>query len=95
MAKTAVLQVPITKSLKSEAEVVASDYGFSSLQEAVRVFLTQLSVRRIGIGFGETDVILSTKARSKYNKMLNDLKENKNFTRVSSVGELMQSLDAD
>jgi len=93
MAKTAVLQIPITRSLKSQAEAVAEDYGFSSLQEAVRVFLAQLTARRVGIGFSEGDVILSPRAKSRYEGMLRDLRESRNFTKVSSVDELLKSLD--
>jgi len=33
----------MTKYLKEQAEVVSSDMGFSSLQEAIRVLLTKLS----------------------------------------------------
>jgi len=40
---TTTLQIPISKDLKSSATIVARDYGFSSLQEIVRVFLRKLA----------------------------------------------------
>ncbi len=46
-----ILQVPISKDLRDDAAVAASSLGFSSLQEAVRVFLTQLAEGRIKITF--------------------------------------------
>lgn len=92
MDGTTTLQIPMRKTLKAEAEAVAFDYGFSSLQEAVRVFLTQLTTRRIGVGFAENDIILSKKAETRYAKALSDLKENKNFVRVSSTKALLESL---
>ena len=94
MVKTSVLQVPINKSLRNQAEAVAEDYGFSSLQEAVRVFLTQFTARRVGIGFDEKEVILSHKARKRYERILEDIRENKNFTQVSSAADLFKNLDA-
>lgn len=48
MSKTT-LQIPIDSTLRDKAALVATDLGFSSLQEAVRVYLKQLSDRRIGI----------------------------------------------
>lgn len=48
MSKTT-LQIPIDTTLRDKAALVATDLGFSSLQEAVRVYLKQLSDRRIGI----------------------------------------------
>ena len=43
------LQVPITKTVRDDAARVAAEYGFSSLQEAVRIFLTQLSQRKVDV----------------------------------------------
>lgn len=40
---TTTLQVPLTKELKTKATKVAKEYGFSSLQEVVRVLLTLLA----------------------------------------------------
>lgn len=43
------LQVPIDSVLKDKATKVAQELGFSSLQEAVRVYLKQLSDKKINI----------------------------------------------
>lgn len=43
----AVLQVPVDATLRKDAERQALEQGFSSLQEAVRVFLKQLALKRI------------------------------------------------
>ena len=48
---TTILQVPIDKSLRNQAAAAASNLGFSSLQEAVRVFLTQLADKNVKISF--------------------------------------------
>lgn len=50
MANTT-LQIPIDKKLKEKATKVASEHGFSSLQEAVRVFLNQYAEKEIGLKF--------------------------------------------
>src|SRR3989337_2070779 len=38
---TTILQIPMPKSLKKSAQDVANDYGFSSLQDLLRVILTK------------------------------------------------------
>lgn len=92
---TTTLQIPMSKSLRSNAEAKAVDCGFSSLQEVLRVFLTKFSLGEIRFNIEETpSVQLSQKAAKRYNKMLNDLKENKNFTTVNSVEELIRDLHA-
>lgn len=48
MNKT-ILQVPLTRELKNNAEKIALQQGFSSLQEAVRVFLTKLAQKKVEI----------------------------------------------
>lgn len=60
-----ILQVPLDKQLKSNAEKIASDQGFSSLQEIVRVFLTQLASNRVKVTLQES-VILSPKNEKRY-----------------------------
>lgn len=50
---TTTLQVPLTKSLKTQAKAVARDYGFSSLQELVRFLLTKVSKRELTVNAEE------------------------------------------
>ena len=43
--KRTILQIPMTPELKQTAEKKAESLGFSSLQEMIRVMLTQLTTR--------------------------------------------------
>jgi hypothetical protein len=43
--KRTILQIPITPELKRAAETKAESLGFSSLQEMIRVLLTQITAR--------------------------------------------------
>ncbi|MHB8443436.1 MAG: hypothetical protein ACYDAS_03670 [Patescibacteria group bacterium] len=45
------IQIPMKASLKKKAEKVASDYGYTSLQEVVRVFLAGFSKGDIHLTF--------------------------------------------
>lgn len=89
---TTTLQVPISKDLKSSATVVAQDYGFSSLQEIVRVILTKLARRQLVIQIEEAPIKLSTKAEKKYLKMEKDFEKGRNMRIFSGVEELMKDL---
>lgn len=40
---TVTLQVPMSKTLRQQAQVVADEYGFSSIQEVIRLFLNRFS----------------------------------------------------
>ncbi len=75
MNKT-ILQVPITKELKTTAEQAAVSQGFSSLQEAVRLFLNKLAHGAMQITFEETTQ-LSPKAYKRYDKMIDDIENGK------------------
>ncbi len=90
------LQVPMENKLRLEAEKVAMDIGFSSLQEVVRLFLKKLVTRSIDVGFydtGDTDsMVLSDKADKRYSKMVKDIKKGKNIHSASSIDELMAAL---
>ncbi len=85
------LQVPITSDLKQAATQAAMAQGFSSLQEAVRVFLTQLSSKRISIGWSKT-IKLSEKNDRRYNAMDKDFDNNKNVFTASSAQEFFEQL---
>jgi len=60
-----ILQVPISKTLRDEAAVAASNMGFSSLQGAVRVFLTQLSTQAVKITFEQPVKFFAKKRKNK------------------------------
>lgn len=73
-----VLQVPINKQLKNQALIAASNLGFSSLQETVRVFLTQLTQNNVSVSFTSTN--LSASAQNRYQSIDKDIKNNKNLS---------------
>lgn len=88
---TTILQIPMSKSLKHSAAEVASEYGFSSLQDLLRVILTQLSRRELVVSI-EKPVLLSRKNDGRYIKMNKDFVQNKNTKNFSSVHGLMKDL---
>lgn len=90
-----VLQIPMNPKLKKNAEKKAEEEGFSSLQEAVRVFLSKFADGRLEAGFREQfpPVQLSPKAIKRYNKMDEDIKSGKmKLKSFNSVDELMEDL---
>lgn len=90
----AVLQVPLPKSLKVSAEAVALEQGFSSLQEAVRLFLKRFANRMMTVTFEEPEVIrLSKKAKERYRKMDEDFKQGRNWHTANSLDEFFKQLD--
>lgn len=95
MNKT-VLQVPLGATLRKKAEEGALQEGFSSLQEAVRVFLKKLAEKRVGITLQESEKMtqLSPKAIKRYNKMIDDIEAGKVKTKTfSSAESLMKHLE--
>ncbi len=74
---TKILQVPMSKSLKQSAQEVAHDYGFSSLQDILRVILTKLSRRELVVSIEETAIHLSKKNDQRYVKMSRDFSKRK------------------
>ncbi|MDP3917695.1 MAG: hypothetical protein Q8Q30_00775 [Candidatus Woesebacteria bacterium] len=92
---TTTLQVPLTKTLKSNATSVAKEYGFSSLQEIVRVMLSKLSKKEFVISFGEQfpTIALSAKNEARYAKMEEDFKANRNVYTAKNLDDFFDKLD--
>ncbi len=65
------LQVPMSLTLKTQAEELAEKQGFSSLQELVRVFITHFTNGGISVMFNNT---LSPQMLDVYAKDLEDTK---------------------
>lgn len=93
MQKT-ILQVPLDKQLKNNAEKAASKQGFSSLQEIVRVFLSQLAYNQVEVTL-QKSVTLSAKNERRYIKMTKDFESGRNVIKASSVDDLLFKLNAD
>lgn len=73
-----VLQIPLPKELKVSAEKAALDYGFSSLQEILRVIMKKLATKTINITFEEESVVyLSKKNEERYEKIMRDIESGK------------------
>lgn len=90
-----VLQVPMDKQLRNNAERVANSQGFSSLQELVRVLLNKVTTGNINLKLEET-VRLSPKAIERYNQMTDQIESGKvEMVGFSDVNSLMKSLNED
>ena len=82
------LQVPMHKSLRDTAAAVAADYGFSSLQEAVRIYLSKLAKRQLSVSITEEPTVrLSKKNERRYLKMEADFRAGRNFKTANSLDE--------
>ncbi|MEK7450939.1 MAG: hypothetical protein AAB662_03330 [Patescibacteria group bacterium] len=85
-----ILQVPVNGVLRRDAEKQALSQGFSSLQEAVRIFLKKLAQGTIGITFHDEESIqLSQWAIKKYEKNSEDFRKGKNVYTAKNVDDLM------
>lgn len=92
MDKT-ILQIPITKTLKREAKLVAVSYGFSSLQDLMRIMLTKLANKQLTIQISDQPIPISKKNEGRYLKMEKDLREGKKFYTAKDVPSLMEHLN--
>ncbi len=93
MSKT-IIQIPVEKKLRDQAESEAISQGFSSLQDVMRLFLRQFIDKKVAVGFVEPAVKLSKRAIARYDKMTKDFEEGKNVQTAHSVDELMKQLNA-
>lgn len=90
MSRT-VLQIPIAKRLKLDAEETANGLGFSSLQEIIRIFISKLAAKKVEISFQET-TSLSPKAEARYLAMAKDIKKGRNVSETKNLNELFSLL---
>ena len=91
-----VLQIPIDVALRKKAEEQARELGFSSLQEAIRVFLKQFAQKKLGIIFGKSEEViqLSKRAIKRYDKMIDEIESGKVKTEAfTDVDSLMKHLN--
>lgn len=92
---TTILQVPILKSLRDEAVLVAKDSGFSSLQDVVRLMLTKFAKKEIGVTLEQFPAVkLSAKNARRYDKIVNDYLAGKLKTKAyTDVDEMLYDLE--
>lgn len=89
-----VIQVPVSSALRAQAAESAAAQGFSSLQEAIRIFLANLAARRITVSFTSA-VPLSAKNDRRYAKMLKGINSGKVTTEsFSDTASLMDYLNS-
>jgi len=88
------LQIPIRKDLKIAATEAALEQGFSSLQEAVRVFINKMAQKTIDVIFTPKTIKLSPKAIRRYNKISEDIEKGIGIYEAKDVGDLMRQLNA-
>lgn len=84
----------MSKKLKENASKVADEYGFSSLQEVIRLFLTKLARKQITVNIEETALPLSWKNEKRYLKMDEDFAKGRNVKSFNTVEELMKDLNS-
>ncbi|MFH1713327.1 MAG: hypothetical protein ABH896_04045 [Candidatus Jacksonbacteria bacterium] len=81
---TTTLQIPMEKQLRIQADKAATKQGFSSLQEVIRVFLSQFADNKVEVAFTSKSVLLSAKNDERYANMIEDIKSGKIKTKAFS-----------
>lgn len=92
--KKTVLQIPISQELKITAEKEATSQGFSSLQELIRVFLSNVASHKIEIAIREP-ISLSPLNAERYEEMTEDFESGKDIKTVGNVDDLISKLHED
>ena len=92
---TTTLQIPIDKRVRDNAIRVAKQRGFSSVQEVVRVFLSQFADRCVDVSFTPPVIQLSEKNAKRYDRMVEDVLAGKVKTKTfTNVDALMAELNS-
>lgn len=86
-----VLQIPVSKNLRIKAEEAALDYGFSSLQEVLRVFMNRLANKSVEVSFRPI-INLSVASAARLEKMDKDFESNKNLFIAKDLDDLKRKL---
>ena len=90
-----VLQVPMSKDLKVEAEKAALAMGFSSLQDYIRLFLKKTLKGEVGVSIEQFPAVkLSAKNAKRYDKMVEDVLSGKvKVKKYTDVDEMLYDLE--
>ena len=81
-------------SLRIKAEKVARDaLGFSSIQELIRVILSQVASRNLRLYFEPEPVKLSAKAEKRYLAMEEDFKKGRNIYKADNLEDFFKQLN--
>ncbi len=85
----------MTMELREKSEKAAVEAGFSSLQEAVRIFLKKFSHKELTISFDVPEIKLSAKNEKRYMKMIEDYKKNKSeYKSFNNADDIMKALNS-
>ena len=87
-----VLQIPMTMELREKSEKAAVEAGFSSLQEAVRIFLKKFSHKELVVSFDMPKIKLSAKNEKRYLEMMDDYEKDKNIVRTHTTKDFFDKL---
>ncbi len=89
-----VLQIPVSPTLRREAEMAAIKQGYSSLQDFLRVVMNRLALGKLYTVIEDKEAIqLSSRAAKRYDKMYEDIKSGKEKVYTAkSVEDLMAHL---
>lgn len=88
-----VLQIPMSIELREKSEKAAVEAGFSSLQEAIRVFLKKFSREELVMSFDVPKIRLSEKNEERYLKMIEDYKNDRNIVRSNTTKDFFDKLN--
>lgn len=94
MNNDTILQIPISKSLRYQAQSQVIEAGFSSLQDYIRLHLTQLKNNVIHLTTKSKPIVLSNKAIKRYNIISKDIDRNKNLYKTKNINDLISQLNA-
>lgn len=86
-----VLQIPVSKNLRIKAEEAALDYGFSSLQEVLRVFMNRLANKSVEVSF-QPIINLSAASAARLEKIDKDFENNKNLFIAKDLDDFKRKL---
>ena len=82
------------RKLRNSAQKVAEEYGFSSLQEIIRLFATKLSSKQISVDISGVEYLSSEEDKilqKKYALFLKNKKRGRTY-KAKSTKEMMEQL---
>jgi antitoxin component of RelBE/YafQ-DinJ toxin-antitoxin module len=97
MSTTQTIQVRLPATLKLKSEQRAKDLGFSSVQEAIRVFLSSFAAGKVRPGIVAEDaqeyVSLSAKGKKRWGTIEQDIAQGKNIHPLNSPQDTLKWLN--
>jgi len=87
-------QIPIKRDLKDAAAEVALNQGFSSLQEAVRIFINKMAKGSIDFIFEPKTAELNKKSIERYDKISEEIERGENIQQIEDVDDLVRQLNS-